>query len=156
MKSRPKEISFLIGPLSLYSKCAEPERPTCHFMHPDFDPVPDCNSSRRARNWQFGAASEAGRCDFFLTAGRLKHFNHHLPPYGATGFVLANGSMSSNQSGDCPARSAIKTTKDKPQSLPRQRDIRRTLVEANLVECMVALPGQLFASTEKLNVALAA
>ena len=41
------------------------------------------------------------------------------------GFVLANGSMSSNQSGDCPVRSAMKTPKAKPQSLPRQRDIRR-------------------------------
>ena len=44
---------------------------------------------------------------------------------------LANGSMSSNQSGDCPARSAMKTTKPKPQSLPRQRDIRRALIEAD-------------------------
>ena len=117
-------------------------------MHPDFDPVPDCNSSFRARNWQFGAASEAGRCAFFLTTGRLQHFHHHLPPYGATGFVLANASMSSNQSGDCPARSAMKTPKAKPQSLPRQRDIRRALIEADLVDCMVALPGQLFYSTQ--------
>jgi type I restriction enzyme M protein len=43
------------------------------------------------------------------------------------GFVLANGSMSSNQSGE--------------------GDIRRALIEADLVDCMVALPGQLFYST---------
>ena len=40
------------------------------------------------------------------------------------GFVLANGSMSSNESGEC--------------------DIRRALIEADLVDCMVALPGRLF------------
>src|SRR5437870_4040536 len=44
------------------------------------------------------------------------------------GFVLANGSMSSNQSGE--------------------GDIREALVEADLVDCMVALPGQLFYSTQ--------
>jgi type I restriction-modification system DNA methylase subunit len=42
--------------------------------------------------------------------------------------VLANGSMSSNQSGE--------------------GDIRRALIEADLVDCMVALPGQLFYSTQ--------
>jgi hypothetical protein len=85
--------------------------------------------------------------------------------------VLANGRMSSNQSGDCPARSAMKTPKAKPQSLPRQRDIRRALIKADLVDTalrdsafskseatpqvlskaknnMVALPGQLFYSTQ--------
>ena len=50
--------------------------------------------------------------------------------------VLANGSMSSNQSGDCPARSASSKPKAKPLSLPRQRDIRRALIEADLVDCM--------------------
>jgi len=44
------------------------------------------------------------------------------------GFVLANGNMSSNQSGE--------------------GDIRRALIEADLVDCMVALPGQLFYSTQ--------
>ncbi len=44
------------------------------------------------------------------------------------GFVSANGSMSSNQSGE--------------------GDIRRALIEADLVDCMVALPGQLFYSTQ--------
>ena len=53
---------------------------------------------------------------------------HHLAPQGMAGFVLANGSMSSNQSGE--------------------GDIRRALIEADLVDCMVALPGQLFYSTQ--------
>jgi len=35
----------------------------------------------------------------------------------------------------------MKTPKAKPQSLPKQRDIRQKLIEADLVGCMVALPG---------------
>ncbi len=58
----------------------------------------------------------------------VQHIVHHLAPSGVAGFVLANGSMSSNQSGE--------------------GDIRRNLIEADLVDCMVALPGQLFYSTQ--------
>jgi type I restriction enzyme M protein len=58
----------------------------------------------------------------------VQHFIHHLSPDGMAGFVLANGSMSSNQSGE--------------------GDIRKAIVEADLVDCMVALPGQLFYSTQ--------
>jgi type I restriction enzyme M protein len=58
----------------------------------------------------------------------VQHFIHHLSNQGMAGFVLANGSMSSNQSGE--------------------GDIRRALIEADLVDCMVALPGQLFYSTQ--------
>jgi len=50
-----------------------------------------------------------------------------LAPTGYAGFVLANGSMSSNQAGE--------------------GEIRKNLIEADLVDCMVALPGQLFYST---------
>ena len=58
----------------------------------------------------------------------VQHFLHHLSPSGVAGFVLANGSMSSQQSGE--------------------GEIRRAIVEADLVDCMVALPGQLFYSTQ--------
>ena len=64
------------------------------------------------------------------------------------GFVLANGSMSSNQSGDCNARSASLKPEAKVHGRGRQRDIRRALIEADLVDCMVALPGQLFYRTQ--------
>jgi type I restriction enzyme M protein len=57
----------------------------------------------------------------------VQHFVHHLSPRGIAGFVLANGSMSASQSGE--------------------GDIRRNLVEADLVDCIVALPGQLFYGT---------
>lgn len=58
----------------------------------------------------------------------VQHFIHHLAPTGMAGFVLANGSMSSNTSGE--------------------GNIRRAIIEADLVDCMVALPGQLFYSTQ--------
>ena len=58
----------------------------------------------------------------------VQHFVHHLAPGGLAGFVLANGSMSSNQSGE--------------------GEIRKALVQADMVDCMVALPGQLFYSTQ--------
>jgi type I restriction enzyme M protein len=58
----------------------------------------------------------------------VQHFIHHLSPKGLAGFVLANGSMSSNSGGE--------------------GDIRQAIVNADLVDCMVALPGQLFYSTQ--------
>ena len=54
----------------------------------------------------------------------LQHIVHHLAPNGTAGVVLANGSMSSNSSGE--------------------GDIRQSLIENDLVDCMVALPGNLF------------
>jgi type I restriction enzyme M protein len=51
-----------------------------------------------------------------------------LAPAGTAGFVLANGSMSSNQSGE--------------------GEIRKAMIEADLVDCMLALPGQLFYATQ--------
>ena len=68
----------------------------------------------------------------------VQHFIHHLAPHGMAGFVLANGSMSSNQSGDCNARSARRNWATDSQGLGSQRDIRRALIEADLVDCMVA------------------
>ena len=83
----------------------------------------------------------------------VQHFIHHLAPHGMAGLNavrkdLANGSMSSNQSGDCNARSARREWATNSQGLGSQRDIRRALIEADLVDCMVALPGQLFYSTQ--------
>ena len=73
--------------------------------------------------WQYGAPP-AGNANFAW----VQHIVHHLAPAGVAGFVLANGSMSSNQSGE--------------------GEIRKALIEADLVDCMVALPGQLFYSTQ--------
>ena len=57
----------------------------------------------------------------------VQHMIHHLSPNGIAGFVLSNGSMSSNQSGE--------------------GEIRKSIIEADLVDCMIALPGQLFYNT---------
>lgn len=73
--------------------------------------------------WKYGVPP-AGNANFAW----VQHFLHHLSPTGIAGFVLANGSMSSQQSGE--------------------GEIRRALVEGDLVDCMVALPGQLFYSTQ--------
>jgi type I restriction enzyme M protein len=58
----------------------------------------------------------------------LQHILWHLAPNGTAGIVLANGSMSSTQSGE--------------------DSIRRAMVEGDVVDCMIALPGQLFYSTQ--------
>lgn len=57
----------------------------------------------------------------------LQHFIHKLSPTGTAGIVLANGSMNSNTSGE--------------------GDIRKNMIEAGIVDCMVALPAQLFYNT---------
>ena len=78
---------------------------------------------RNDKRWVLGTPP-AGNANFAW----VQHFIHHLAPNGIAGFVLANGSMSSNQSGE--------------------GEIRKTIVEADLVDCMVALPGQLFYATQ--------
>jgi type I restriction enzyme M protein len=78
---------------------------------------------REDRRWKFGVPP-TGNANFAW----VQHMIHHLAPTGLAGFVLANGSMSSNQSGE--------------------GEIRKNIVEADLVDCMVALPGQLFYSTQ--------
>lgn len=58
----------------------------------------------------------------------VQHFVHHLSPRGIAGFVLANGSLSTNQAGE--------------------GKIRSRLIESDLVDCVVSLPAQLFFSTQ--------
>ncbi|MBI3291479.1 MAG: SAM-dependent DNA methyltransferase [Elusimicrobia bacterium] len=72
--------------------------------------------------WRYGVPPP-GNANFAW----VQHFIHHLAPSGIAGFVLANGSMSSNQSGE--------------------GEIRQKIIEADLVDCMIALPGQLFYTT---------
>lgn len=73
--------------------------------------------------WKFGVPP-AGNANY----GWLQHIYHHLSPNGTAGVVLANGSMSSSQSGE--------------------GEIRKAMLEADIIDCMVALPGQLFYSTQ--------
>jgi len=73
--------------------------------------------------WKYGKPP-VGNANFAW----VEHIIHHLSPNGIAGFVLANGSMSSNQSGE--------------------GEIRKAIIEADLVDCMIALPGQLFYGTQ--------
>jgi type I restriction enzyme M protein len=79
--------------------------------------------ARAGDRWQFGVPP-AGNANFAW----VQHFVHHLAPSGCAGFVLANGSLSSQQSGE--------------------GEIRKNIVEADLVDCIVSLPGQLFRTTQ--------
>ena len=94
------------------------------LANPPFN-VSDWGGERLAedRRWRYGVPPK-GNANFAW----VQHMVHHLAPAGIAGFVLANGSMSSSQSGE--------------------GTIRKNLIEANLVDCMVALPGQLFYSTQ--------
>jgi type I restriction enzyme M protein len=83
----------------------------------------DWYRDERDVRWRYGVPPK-GNANFAW----VQHFIHHLAPDGYAGFVLANGSMSSQQSGE--------------------GEIRTNIVEADLVDCMVALPGQLFYSTQ--------
>ncbi|WP_022852670.1 class I SAM-dependent DNA methyltransferase [Thermodesulfatator atlanticus] len=73
--------------------------------------------------WKFGVPP-ANNANFAW----VQHIIHHLSPVGIAGFVLANGSLSSNQGGE--------------------GEIRKKIIEADLVDCIVALPPQLFYSTQ--------
>jgi type I restriction enzyme M protein len=73
--------------------------------------------------WKYGIPP-AGNANFAW----MQHMIHHLAPHGSMALLLANGSMSTNTN--------------------NEGEIRKALIEADLVECMVALPGQLFTNTQ--------
>ncbi|BAK84647.1 type I restriction-modification system subunit M [Komagataeibacter medellinensis] len=79
--------------------------------------------ARTGQSWPYGVPP-AGNANFAW----VQLFIRHLAPHGVAGFVLANGSLSSQQSGE--------------------GDIRRAIIEADLVDCIVSLPGQLFSTTQ--------
>jgi len=74
--------------------------------------------------WKQFGVPPAGNANFAW----VQHFIHHLSPVGIAAFVLANGSMSSNTSGE--------------------GEIRKNIIEKDFVDCMIALPGQLFYNTQ--------
>ncbi|AFY60099.1 class I SAM-dependent DNA methyltransferase [Synechococcus sp. PCC 6312] len=78
---------------------------------------------REDARWKFGIPP-VGNANYAW----LQHIWHHLAPTGTAGVVLANGSMSSQQSGE--------------------GDIRQAMIEGDAIDCMIALPGQLFYSTQ--------
>ncbi|HDR1800209.1 class I SAM-dependent DNA methyltransferase [Pasteurella multocida] len=73
--------------------------------------------------WKYGTPPE-GNANFAW----MQHMLYHLAPTGSMALLLANGSMSSNTGGE--------------------GEIRKRLIDEDVVECMVALPGQLFTNTQ--------
>jgi len=89
--------------------------------------------------WRFGTPPQAGArkqsdgSTINVDGGNanyawIQHFIHHLAPNGLAGFVMANGSMSTSTGAELA--------------------IRRSIIEADLVDCMIAMPGQLFYTTQ--------
>ena len=72
--------------------------------------------------WKYGIPYE-GNANYAW----IQHFIHHLAPNGTAGFVLANGSLASE--------------------ISNEGEIRKKLIEADLVDCIISLPGQLFLTT---------
>jgi type I restriction enzyme M protein len=79
--------------------------------------------ARAGLRWEYGTPP-AGNANFAW----VQHFISHLAPHGVAGFVLANGSLSTQQSGE--------------------GEIRKAIIEADLVDCIISLPGQLFFTTQ--------
>ncbi len=73
--------------------------------------------------WQYGVPP-VGNANYAW----IEHIIHHLSPIGIAGFVLANGSLSSNTNGE--------------------GEIRKNLINRGLVDCIVAMPPQLFYTTQ--------
>lgn len=78
---------------------------------------------RDDKRWTFGTPPERN-----ANFAWVQHIISHLAPNGVAGFVLANGSLSTNTSGE--------------------GEIRKNIIEADLVDCIVSMPGQLFLSTQ--------
>lgn len=120
-------IDFNFGkiPASTYTHDQHPDlRADFVMANPPFNMKEwDTGVDENDQRWQYGKPP-SGNANFAW----LQHMLYHTAPNGSLGLLLANGSMSSNSSGE--------------------GDIRRALIEEDLVECMVALPGQLFTNTQ--------
>ncbi|MFA7617177.1 MAG: N-6 DNA methylase, partial [Weeksellaceae bacterium] len=93
------------------------------IANPPFN-VSDYNINKaETHKWKYGIPP-TGNANYAW----LQHFVSKLAPYGTAGIVLANGSMSSE--------------------IATEGQIRKELIEADLVDCMVALPSQLFYNTQ--------
>jgi type I restriction enzyme M protein len=125
MVIRGIDFNFGKEPASSYTNDQHPDlRADFVMANPPFnmkewDTGVDDNDPR----WAYGRPP-SGNANFAW----LQHMLYHTAPNGSLGLLLANGSMSSNTSGE--------------------GEIRKVLIENDLVECMVALPGQLFTNTQ--------
>lgn len=122
-----RTIDFDLGkePASTYTHDQHPDLRADYIMaNPPFN-MKEWNAGVKDDDprWKYGIPP-AGNANFAW----MQHMIHHLAPHGSMALLLANGSMSSNTN--------------------NEGEIRKALIEADLIECMVALPGQLFTNTQ--------
>ena len=125
MAIRGIDFNFGKEPANSFTSDQHPDlRPDYVMANPPFNISEwwDAKLEGDAR-WRYGTPPR-GNANFAW----IQHMLHHLAPHGSMALLLANGSMSSGSGGE--------------------GEIRRALIEADLVECMVALPGQLFTNTQ--------
>tara|TARA_R110000782_G_scaffold213944_4_gene301863 strand:- start:2605 stop:4323 length:1719 start_codon:yes stop_codon:yes gene_type:complete len=125
MVIRGIDFNFGKEPASTYTHDQHPDlRADFVMANPPFNMKEwDTGVSDNDPRWVYGKPP-SGNANFAW----LQHMLYHLAPNGSLGLLLANGSMSSNTSGEGA--------------------IRQALIDNDLVECMVALPGQLFTNTQ--------
>jgi type I restriction enzyme M protein len=125
MVIRGIDFDFGKEPASTYTQNQHPDLRADYIMaNPPFNMKEwDVGVSDDDPRWQYGQPP-SNNANFAW----MQHMLHHLAPNGSMGILLANGSMSSNTS--------------------NEGTIRKALIENDLVECMVALPGQLFTNTQ--------
>lgn len=125
MAIRGMDYDFGKEPASTYTRDQHPDLRADFIMaNPPFN-MKEWNAGVKDDDprWKYGIPP-AGNANFAW----MQHMIHHLAPQGSMALLLANGSMSSNTN--------------------NEGEIRKAIVEADLVECMVALPGQLFTNTQ--------
>jgi type I restriction enzyme M protein len=125
MAIRGIDFNFGKEPASTYTNNQHPDLRADYIMaNPPFNMKEwDAGVAADDPRWKYGTPP-SGNANFAW----LQHMLYHLAPNGSLGLLLANGSMSSNTN--------------------NEGAIRKALIENDLVECMVALPGQLFTNTQ--------
>ncbi len=125
MVIRGLDFNFGREPANTFTNDQHPDLRADYIMaNPPFNMKEwDTGVSDDDPRWQYGRPP-SGNANFAW----LQHMLYHLAPNGSMGLLLANGSMSSNTR--------------------NEGKIRKALIENDLVECMVALPGQLFTNTQ--------
>ena len=125
MAIRGMDFDFGKEPASTYTRDQHPDLRADYIM---------ANPPFNMKEWNAGVKDDDPRWKYGIPPASnanfawMQHMIHHLAPHGSMALLLANGSMSSNTN--------------------NEGEIRKALIEADLIECMVALPGQLFTNTQ--------
>jgi type I restriction enzyme M protein len=125
MAIRGMDFDFGKEPANTFSRDQHPDLRADYIM---------ANPPFNMKEWNAGVKDDDPRWKYGIPPVNnanfawIQHMVHHLAPHGSMALLLANGSMNSNTN--------------------NEGEIRKALIEADLVECMVALPGQLFTNTQ--------